>query len=125
MPCCDSPLIINYCPLFDGIFTSCVVVPHRINVNTTVQHQLESNVTIDCPLHFGSLRKNWTVTWTTENKDGVAPLISGYRIQTDPSFQLVIISATIDYDGAKFQCRAELLSNSVDSQRITLNLFCK
>ena len=106
-------------------FTSCVVVPWQRNVNTTVQHQLESNVTIYGSLHFGSLHKNWTVTWTAEDKDGVALPISGYRIQTDPSYQLVIINVTVDYDGAKFQCRAELRSDSVDSQRVTLNLFCK
>ena len=99
------------------------MVPRRRNVSTTVQHNLESNVTIDCPLHFGSLRKNWTVTWTAEDEDGDA--ISGYQTRTDSSFQLVIINATVDYDGAKFQCRAELLSDSVDSQRITLDLFCK
>ena len=126
MSCCDSHLIINYCPLFDGSFTSCVVVPRRSNVSTTVQHQLEGkDVAINCSLHFGSLRENWTVTWTAENKDGDTIPTSGYEIQTDPSFQLVINNATIDYDGAKFQCRAELLSDSKDSQRITLNLFCK
>ena len=101
------------------------MVPRRSNVNTTAQHQLESNVAIDCALHFGSLRKNWTVTWIAEDEDGAALPYSEYYISTDPSIQLIINNATIGYEGAKFQCRAERPGYSEDSQRITLNLFCK
>ena len=106
-------------------FTSCVVVPRRGDVNITVQHLLESNIAIDCALHFGSLRKNWTVTLVAEDEDGATLPTIGYHIQTDPSFQLIINNATVDYDGAKLQCRAERPGYSEDSQRITLNLFCK
>lgn len=101
-----------------------IVVPRRSNVSTTVQHQLESNVAIDCSLHFGSLREDWTVTWTAEDEDGTALPNTAYQIQTDP-FQLLIYNATIDYEGAKFQCRAGRPGYSEDSQRITLNLFRK
>ena len=99
------------------------MVPRRSNVNTIVQHQLESNVAINCSLHFGSLRENWTVAWTAEDKDRAALPTSGYQIQTDPSFQLVINNATIDYDGAKFQCQAKLPGYTEDSRLITLNLL--
>ena len=102
-----------------------IVVPRRSNVNTTVHHQLESGVAINCSLHFGSLRKNWTVSWTTEDKDGAALPDDGYQIETDPSFHLVINNAIVDYDGAKFQCRAGRPGYYEDSQLITLNLFRK
>ena len=102
-----------------------IVVPRRSNVNTTVQHQLESNVAIDCFLRFGTLRDNWTVTWTAEDKDGTALPTSAYHTERNPSFQLVINNATIDYDGAKFQCQAERAGYSEYSQLITLNLFRK
>ena len=103
------------------------MVPSRSNVNTTVEHPLEGgNVTINCPLRFGSLRKNWTVNWVAEHRNGdVLPPI-GYHDQTEPLFQLVIDNATINYEGARFRCRANLLGrNEVESQRITLNLYRK
>ena len=98
-----------------------------MNVSTTVQHPLEGeNVTIDCPLRFGSLRKNWTVTWIAEDSNEDVLPSSGYHIRTEPLFQLVINNATINYDGARFRCRANLDGrNEVLSQRITLNLYRK
>ena len=99
------------------------MVPRRNNVSTTVQHQLESSVAINCSLDFGSLRKNWTVSWTAEDEDGVALPTSGYRIQTDPSFQLVVNNSSVDYDGAKFHCRADRPGYHEGSRLITLNLF--
>ena len=101
------------------------MVPRRSNVNTTVQHQLESSAAINCSLHFGSLRKNWTVSWTAEDKARVALPTNGYEIQTDPLFHLVIKNATVDYDGAKFECRADRPGYHEDSQLVTLNLFRK
>ena len=102
------------------------MVPRHINANTTVQHPLEGeNVTINCPLRFGSLRKNWTVTWIAEDRNDVFPS-SGYHILTEPLFQLVIDNATINYEGAKFGCRANRRGSfEVVSQRITLNLYRK
>ena len=96
-------------------------------MSTTVQHPLEGeNVTINCPLRFGSLRKNWTVTWIAEDRNEDALLSSGYHILTEPLFQLVINNATINYEGAKFRCRANLDGrNEVMGQRITLNLYRK
>ena len=96
-------------------------------MNATVQHPLEgANVGINCPLRFGSLYKNWTVTWIAEDRNGDALPTSGYHIRTEPSFQLVINNATINYEDAKFGCRANLLGrNKVDSLNITLNLHCK
>ena len=104
------------------------MVPGRINVNTTVQHPLEGeNVAINCPLRFGSLRNNWTVTWIAEDRNGADTLqTSGHHIRTEPLFQLVINNATINYEDAKFRCRANRLDrNEVESQRITLNLYRK
>ena len=100
-------------------------------MNTTVQHPLEGeNVTINCPLRFGSLRKNWTVTWIAEDRIEDTLLSSGYssgyHIRTEPLFQLVINNATINYEGAKYGCLADRLGrNEVVSQRITLNLYRK
>ena len=96
-------------------------------MNTTVQHPLEGeNVTINCPLRFGSLRKNWTVTWIAEYRNEDAPPTSGLKFRTEPSFQLVINNATINYEDAKFRCRANRLGrNEVDSLSITLNLYRK
>ena len=96
-------------------------------MSTTVEHSLEGeNVTINCPLHFGSLRKNWTVTWIAEDRNGDVLPTSGYHFRTEPLLQLVINNATINYEGARFGCRANLDGrNEVDSQRITLNLYRK
>ena len=96
-------------------------------MNTTVQHPLErENVAINCPFRFGSLRKNWTVTWIAEDRNENVLPTSGYHIRTEPLFQLVINNATINYEGAKFRCRANLDGrNEVVGQRITLNLYRK
>ena len=96
-------------------------------MSTTVQHPLEGgNVAINCPLRFGSLRKNWTVTWIVENRNEDVLPTSGYHIRTEPLFQLVINNATINYEGAKFRCRANLYGrNEVVGGSITLNLYCK
>ena len=98
-----------------------------MNVSTTVQHPLEGeSVTINCPLRFGSLRKNWSVTWIAEYSNGDTLPTSGLHFRTEPSFQLVINNVTINYEDAKFRCRANRLGrNEVDSQRITLNLYRK
>ena len=103
------------------------MVPRRGNVSTTVEHPLEGeNVTINCPLRFGSLRKNWTLRWVAEDRNEDALPSSGYHTRTEPSFQLVISNATINYEGAKFRCIAYRQGrNEVVSQRITLNLYRK
>ena len=96
-------------------------------MNTTVLHPLEEeNVAINCPFRFGSLRKNWTVTWIAEDRNGDVLPTSGYHIRTEPLFQLVVNNANINHEGAKFQCRANRLGRSeVVSQRIALNLYRK
>ena len=96
-------------------------------MSTTVEHPLEGeNVAINCPLHFGSLRKNWTVEWVAEDRNEDALPTSGYHTRTEPLFQLVINNATINYEGAKFRCQANLDGrNEVVGQRITLNLYRK
>ena len=104
------------------------MVPGHSNVSTsTVEHPLEGkNVAINCLLRFGSLRNNWTVTWTAEDRNEDTLPSSGYHTRTEPLFQLVINNATINYEGAKLRCRANRLGgNEVDSQRITLNLYRK
>ena len=89
------------------------------------------NVTIDCPLRFGRLREEWNVEWTVRDRHDITNSFprSGYFFQSSPKFQLVIKNASIDYEGARFQCRGILPvgSQSVSdrSQVVQLNLFRK
>lgn len=94
-----------------------IVVPQCSNVSITVEHPLEEeNVAINCSLQFGSLCKDWTLMWTTEDKNRVTLPTSGYHNRTDLAFQLVINNVTIDYEDARFHCQANCLSSSEDSQ---------
>ena len=104
-----------------------VVLPSRLQLSTpTVSQQLEEeNVTIDCPLRFGSLRDGWSVQWIVQDSQSNRLSPSGYIIQSNPKFQLVIKKATIAYDGARFQCQAIRGDALMDSQFVTLNLFRK
>ena len=104
-----------------------VVLPSRRQLPTPiVSRQLEEeNVTIHCPLRFGSLRDEWSVQWTAQDSQSNRFSPSGYVIQSNPKFQLVIKKASIDYDGAIFQCQAIRGDALVDSQFVYLNLFCK
>ena len=104
-----------------------VVLPSRLQHATPiVSRQLEEiNVTIACPLRFGSLRDGWSVQWIVQDSQSNRLSSSGYIIQSNPNFQLVIKKASIDYDGARFQCQAIRGDAIVNSQVVTLNLFRK
>ena len=110
------------------VFTFAFVVVPRRSEGSKTRHQLEdTNVTIDCPLKFGSLRANWSVDWIALDSIGNELPNSGYFVKEAQKFQLVIRNATVMYDGARFQCRASLSDGHAftDSQHVTLSLFRK
>ena len=120
-------VMFSKCDNLDVLIYICVVVPTRITTPATVREQLErTNVTIDCPLHFGSLRNEWSVDWSVEDSQDNRLSPSGYFTRNSPNFQLVIKKASTAYDGAKFICLA-IRNNAAlrDSQTITLDLFRK
>ena len=102
-----------------------VVVPQQSNTSEIVHELGSTNVTIDCPLQFGSLRKNWSVEWiAVDSNDNTLPS-SGYFTVTEPKYQLVIKNISVNYKGANFRCQAILGHTIEDSQLVTLNLFRK
>ena len=106
-----------------------VVAPSRVRLNSsTVDGELEGqNVSIECPLRFGSLRDGWSVEWIVEDSQGDPIHPNKYFSRKDEeSIQLVIKKASIDFDKAKFECHA-LRDDRIyqESQTITLNLFRK
>ena len=86
------------------------------------------NVTFDCPLHFGSLREEWNVVWTVEDKNHIGITIDGKELYTrdNPEYQLVIRNASINYDGARFKCQAHRDGGyAEDSHFVTIHVFRK
>ena len=104
-------------------------MPRRRNTNITKEERSldGSNVTFNCPLHFGSLRENWNVLWTVQNKNDIRLNIDGEELYTlnDPEYQLVIRNASINYDGAKYKCQAYRGGYSEGSHFVDIQLFRK
>jgi len=100
-------------------------VPQRDTVEDSVHELGGMNVTIDCPLQFGSLRQNYSVQWIVKDRNDIMISSSGYLTRMEPKYQLVIKNASTKYDRAKFQCRAIRSHDITDSQFVTLQLFRK
>ena len=102
-------------------------MPQRANSSgLEIQSLGGINVTIDCPLRFGNLRNEWDVVWTALDSHNNRLPPSGYVIQRNAKFQLVIRSASNVYDRARFQCIAIRESSaSESSQFVTFYLIRK
>jgi len=107
------------------LFLWLLVIPQQNIVEDPVYKLGGINITIDCPLRFGSLRKNWSVRWIAIDQHNITINNSEYFIHVDPKYQLVIKNASTKYDRAKFQCRAIGSHYIEDSQFVTLQLFSK
>lgn len=105
------------------------VVPRRNTDILTKETPLNGiNAIFDCPLHFGSLREQWNIFWTVQNKNDIRLNIDGEELYTrdNPGYQLVIRNASINYDGARFKCQAHRDGGYIeDSHFVTIQLFHK
>jgi len=85
------------------------VLPEPISNQSNEQQAIVGgNVSIQCPLRFGSLQNSYEVIWNVDGRR-ITNGSHGYLIQTYPNKSLIISNVTLDHGGL-FQCNATLFN---------------
>jgi len=90
-------------------FNCHTVLPEPISNQSSEQQAIVGeNVSIQCPLRFGSLQNNYEVTWIGDGHR-ITNGSDGYLIQTYPNESLIISKVTLDHRRS-FLCEATLFN---------------